>query len=212
MTSLELTPLDCLTENVFVHPIVIAELKLRDVKREILLADLVEGSDHAAFQDRSKALNGLRMNRTDYVLTVGMVNRGVRVLFVEWPVADPLIGTKQTYLCGDGLAHKLGKSSCLDAGDDASDYISFAAHSADNRCLAGPNAASAPSAALVPMAIFGFAANKRLIDFDDTAKLVDVIDKRGTNALAHIPSCFVGAEAHVAHDLERAHPLLAGQH
>lgn len=41
-----LTSPDRLPENVRVLPIVIPELKLRDIEREILTADLVERSDH----------------------------------------------------------------------------------------------------------------------------------------------------------------------
>ena len=33
-----------------------------------------------------------------------------------------------------------------------------------------------------------------------------------TDAVAHIPSGLVGAEARDVHDLKRAHPLHAGQH
>jgi hypothetical protein len=40
---------------------------------------------------------------------------------------------------------------------------------------------------------------------NDTAKFIYVaLNERSTNAMAHIPSCFVGAETHRPHDLEGA--------
>ena len=43
------------TENIRVVPIVIAELKLGNIERQILAADGVIGADDAAFQDRLEA-------------------------------------------------------------------------------------------------------------------------------------------------------------
>ncbi len=48
---------------------------------------------------------------------------------------------------------------------------------------------------------------------DETSKFIDVaLNERSTNTMAHIPSCFVGAETHRPHDLEGAHALFADQH
>jgi hypothetical protein len=57
------------------------------------------------------------------------------------------------------------------------------------------------------------AADECLIDFDDAAQLVHVaLNKRSANAVTHIPRSFVGAEAHLPHQLERGNTFLAGQH
>ncbi len=71
------------SEYVCIFSVIIAEFEFRDVEREVLLADLVEGSDHAAFQDRPEAFDGLSVNRTYNVLAASMVNGGVRVAFIE---------------------------------------------------------------------------------------------------------------------------------
>jgi hypothetical protein len=43
------------TENVCVVSVVIAELELGNIERHVFPADLVEGADHAAFEDRPEA-------------------------------------------------------------------------------------------------------------------------------------------------------------
>ncbi len=96
--------LDCLAEDVRVLPVVIAELELGNVQREIFATDLVECPDHAALNQRPEAFNSLSVNRADYVLTARMVNARVREVFVETPVPDPLIGAEQANLRGHGLA------------------------------------------------------------------------------------------------------------
>ena len=62
-----LTAIDCCSKNVFVLPVVVAELKLRDIQRQVLGADLVEGADHAALEDRPETLNRVRVDRADDV-------------------------------------------------------------------------------------------------------------------------------------------------
>ena len=61
--------------------------------------------------------------------------------------------------------------------------------------------------------VLALAADVGLIDFDDTHQLAEVlILQSSADAMAHVPSRPVRAETHVMIDLERAHPLLAGQH
>jgi hypothetical protein len=52
---------DCLTKDVLVAPVVIPELKLRDVERHVFRADLVKRADNAAFEDRPEAFNRVRI-------------------------------------------------------------------------------------------------------------------------------------------------------
>jgi hypothetical protein len=51
------TSSDRFRENVRVFPIIIPELKLRDVKREIFPAHLMEAAHDAAFEDAPEAFN-----------------------------------------------------------------------------------------------------------------------------------------------------------
>jgi hypothetical protein len=43
-------------------------LELGDVERQVLLADLVIGANHAAFQDRPETFDRIGMDRADHVL------------------------------------------------------------------------------------------------------------------------------------------------
>ena len=56
-------------ENVFVGAVIIPELKLRDVQRQIFTADFVEAADNTAFNQRPKTLNRIGVDRADDVLS-----------------------------------------------------------------------------------------------------------------------------------------------
>ena len=48
---------DSRSENIRVGTVVIAELELCHIERHVFAADLVEGADHASFEDRPEAFN-----------------------------------------------------------------------------------------------------------------------------------------------------------
>jgi len=72
-----------LAEDVRVLSVVVAELKLRDVQRQVLGADLVEGADHAALEDRPEALDGVGVDRADDIFALAVVDDRMRVLGVQ---------------------------------------------------------------------------------------------------------------------------------
>jgi hypothetical protein len=98
--------INCLSEYVLVQPVIIPELEFGNIQREIFLADFVEGSDHAALQDRPKAFDGLRMDSSDDVLAASMINSGMGVVLGKGIVAPELIGAEQADFRRDGLMHK----------------------------------------------------------------------------------------------------------
>ena len=68
-------------KDIRVQSVILAELELGDIERQVLFADFVESSDHAALDQRPEALNRVRVDGADAVLTVGVVDRkekGVR--------------------------------------------------------------------------------------------------------------------------------------
>jgi hypothetical protein len=81
-----LTTLNSRSENVRIFPIVVAELKLRNVQRHVFGAHFVERAHHAALEDRPEAFDCLSVNRTDDVLALGVVNGRVRIFLVRQPV------------------------------------------------------------------------------------------------------------------------------
>ena len=68
-----LASLDRRSEDIGVLPVVVTELKYRDIERQIFLADLVEASHDAALHERPEAFDGLSMDRADNILPACMV-------------------------------------------------------------------------------------------------------------------------------------------
>jgi hypothetical protein len=209
----KLAPIDCRSENVRVPPVVVAELEFGDIERHIFAAHFVECTDHTALKDRPEAFDGLSVDCANDILPPRVINSRVRIILVERIVARILIGTKQADFMGYGFADEGGESGGIHVRNHAGDDIPLAADRADDRSFAGTDAArSAAAAALIPMPVFSQAADESFIDFDNSAELIDVLHESGSNLVAHEPSGFIGAEAHVTMDLARANSLLAGQH
>src|SRR5216683_3156423 len=112
-------------------------------------------------------------------------------------VPDPLIGAEQADFCRDGLANEFREGSSADVLDDACHHVTLAADCASDSGLAGTDASSSTAAALVPMPVLGLAADERLVNFNDPHELLKILlGQPGTNAMTHIPSRLIGAEAH----------------
>jgi hypothetical protein len=208
-----LASLDRRSENVRVLPIVITELEFGNIERHIFPAHFVERADHAALEDRPEAFDGLSMDCADDVLAFGVVNDAVWIFAVKALVASPLIRAKQA----DPVRHRLvdegGESGGLDIRDHARNDVTLAANSADDWRFAGTNTTgSTTSAALIPMPVLCQATDESFIDFDNSAELIDVLHKGGSNLMAHEPSGFVGTEAHITIKLQSAHAFLANAH
>jgi hypothetical protein len=180
---------------------------------QILFADLVEGADATAFNQRPKAFDGLRMDRTNNILLFGMVNYGVRIFLSKVFVAYPLVGTEQADLVRNCFMHEGFESGSADIPDNASNNVPLALDGADDRRLARSDATcSMAAASLILVSVFGEAADKRFVNLDNAAKLLDVLDQRSSDLVAHEPSGSVGAETEEPHDLKGANSLFAGQH
>jgi len=117
-----LASINCRSENVLVMPVIIAELELCDI--QVLFADLVEGSDAATLDERPEAFDGLSVNRANKVLADAVIDGRVRI-FVQAPIAGPLVGAKQTDLVRYSLAHERSKGLRADILD----------HAGPSRCL-----------------------------------------------------------------------------
>ncbi len=197
-------------KNIRVHTVVVAELKFRDVKRQILFADLVERANHAAFKDRPETFNRVCVHRADNVLAHLMMHFLARVL-PQAVVNAMSVGREQRYLVGHDFAHEALRRFGRDAFQNASDDVALSLYRADDRSFASAGTARALMA-LVRMAVVILAANPRLINFHDAAEFDFGLDQRRTDFVAHGMRRLVAAKAHHALDLERAHSLLAGEH
>ena len=105
MISQPLAPANRRSENVGVETVVIAELKLGDVQRQIFGADFVEGADHAALEDRPEAFNRVGVNCADRRSGAPRDSRfgaGIR----RGCHSRVLIGRQQAYFVGNHFAHE----------------------------------------------------------------------------------------------------------
>src|SRR5579863_3504026 len=200
-------------ENVRILAVIIAELELRNIERQILFADLMERADHAALNQRPEALNRVGVNCADNVFTLGVVDSDVlREVFIQVLVADPLIRNQQTDLVRNGFLYKAFQCDSADILDNAGDDIAPAPNCASDDGFAGTHAARSIAAATI-MPVFGFSAHESLVNFNDPTKLVHVLfDQCSSDLVAHEPSRLVRAEAEKTIDLQRAHSLFARQH
>jgi hypothetical protein len=196
-------------ENVVIGPVIIPELKFRDVQRQIFAADLVKTSHDAALQERPKTVDCLRVNDTINILFCGMPDDAMVEIVAEVPIAGMLIGRDETYFLGNRRADERVHSFGIGIVDDASNNVALATDSADHDRLSG-NAGS--GMLLIPMAIAVAAADIGFVNFDDAAKLGFRFDESGADFVAHGMCGAVAAEAHHTLDLKSADPFFAGEH
>jgi hypothetical protein len=201
------------SEDVGIHSVVIPELKLGDVERHVFFANFVERADYTTFQDRPKTLNRVCVNGADNVLTLPMTDRGVRILTAKVAIAASVIGAKQADFVRHGLMHKTFERWNIDVINDAGDHVALTLDRTDDDSLARTNTTTpAIGVAVFPMFVVPLAADESFVNFDHTAELLNILDQCSADFVTHEPRGFVGAKAHIAFDLQRAHSLFAGEH
>src|SRR4051794_17411414 len=137
----------------------------------------------------------------------------MRVLGGEAAIANPFVGYEQRHLVGNDLAHEAFEGRGVNAIDDAGDDLALAADRADDRLLTGAEPAATGTAALPNVPVLGLAADEGFVNLDLAEQLaLSAVAHRHTNAMAHIPSSFVGAGAEHPVDLQGAHALLGVVH
>ena len=119
-----LASLDCRSEYIHIFAVIISELEFGDIERHIFPAHFVECADYATLEYRPEAFNGLCMNSTYYILFLGMVDDGMRII-IEVPVTNPLISAKQTDFMRDRLSNKGLQRSSLNICNNTSNDISL---------------------------------------------------------------------------------------
>jgi hypothetical protein len=114
----------------------------------------------------------------------------------------------------DHFANEARKSICSNVSDHPSHDIAFTADRASDWRLTGAHATSSvATATLIPMPIFGLAADESFINLNNAAEPgFGSLDKTSANAVAHVPSGSIGARADSPMDLEGRNTLLHSQH
>jgi hypothetical protein len=199
-------------KNIGIAAIAVAELKLRDVQRQIFATYSVVASHDTALNQRLEALNRIGVNRADYVLSGPMVYGTVRIFAAKMVIDLISVSAKQADFFGNGFLHEFIDRRAVDTQHDARNDIAFALHGTDDGRFVLVVAATSRATTLVPVAVFILAADIGFVHFNDAAKLIDVLDKCGSDFVAHEPGGFVGTKAHIAHDLQGTHALFGSQH
>src|ERR1051326_4598561 len=199
------------SENVRIHAVIVAELELRDIERQIFLADLVEGPDHAALDDRPEAFDRVGVDGADNVMAGAVVDHTMRKAEAEPPISGIVVRAEQANPRRNRLPHKFFKGAAGNPIDHAGNYISLPFDRADYWRLASV-ATSAATAFLIPLAVLVVPADVGFVHLDDATELVDIFHQSRAHLVAHGPRGFVTAESHDALYLKRRDTLFAGQH
>lgn len=206
--------LDRCAEDVCIHTLVIAKLKLVDVEMQVFLADLMECADDPTFHDGPESFDRIGMNGSADVFPVRMMHHVVRDARIEFPIATMIVRRKQADMMRNCFMNEAVQGRCIGAFNHASHDVSLTLHSADHDELTSSARSSEVSASTFPFVfILGFPAHVGFVYLDIADQFLEFdVAERHADLAAHQPRSFVGAKAHVAADLKRADTLLAGQH
>ena len=132
-----------------------------------LLLTLWKVPDNAALEDRPKPLNRIRVDRSDNILTLGVIDDTMGIFPVEFVVAGPCVGARQADFLGYRAFHKGGKRPAIDRVDDARHDITLALDGSDDWRFAGADAASpaALAAFVFVLLVLSQAANECFVNF-----------------------------------------------
>jgi hypothetical protein len=212
-TALELTNLTSAnrrSKNIVVKAIIVPELELRNVKMQVLFADIVECADDAAFDDAPETFNRIRVNGTNNVLPLRMIDSDVRIGLSEAVVTNPLIGAEQANLVRNGFVDESLQRRSADVFNDAGHDIALAADSTGNDCLAR-SGRTGNAITAIPMPVLGPAADECFVHFDNATQLGFRFDQGGSDFVRHQPRRLDRTETHIAAKLASAHALFASQ-
>jgi hypothetical protein len=201
-------------ENVGILAIVLAELKLIQIERQIFFADVMVGADNPALQQRPKALNRICVNQAANVLAFTMPDHLVRIALpaLQILVAGMLVGRDQFNFLADGFSYEAAHRRHISVLDHLADHVTLAADRANDRNLVASAANVVP---LVRVAIFVLSADVGFVHFDDPHQLLEsIVFHSGPQTMANVPRGMQRralAEEH-APDLARRNALQALQH
>lgn len=198
------------SEDVGVCPVVVAELKLRDVQRQILLGHFVEGAHHPAFELAPKALDGVGVNCANNILVLGVIHHAVTGFVLPTPrVAHPVIGREKRNAIRDRLVDEAGEGNAVGAVNHTAENVTATLNRSGNDHL--PAAFVSPL--LVVMAVLVLPANVGLIHFDETDELVErLVSHSRSHAVAHRPRGAIRTRPDHPMDLEGRDSLLRDHH
>jgi hypothetical protein len=201
-----------LAEYVRLTAVIVAELKLSQVQREILLADMMEAPHHATLEETPKRFEIVGMNLSPYILASTVADGFVREILFQEAIARMFVCGYQVNRFADGLAHECVERYRVCALDYLTDHVALPANGPDYTDFAGTDSAGDVTL-FVPMPVLVFPADEHFVYFDDTHELPEVrIVHSRSKSHAHIPSCLVGSASDLPLNLKCAHAFLGIEH
>jgi hypothetical protein len=195
-------------EDVRILPVVVTELEFRKVERQIFLTHIVIRAHDAPFQQRPERFDVLSVNLPTYVFTLTVA---YNFMLRNKSIARVLIGCNEVNIVCDYLAHKTIERWSIGVLDYLARDVALPADSSNNCGFAGK--ATSALYLFVPMAVAVLAANERFVYLDGAHELRKVcILHCGADALADIPSRFVGARTDHPMNLKGRDAFLALAH
>src|SRR5581483_5750252 len=205
-------------EDVRVLPVVMTELKFREIEWQVLGGDVVVRPDNPALEQRPEGIEVLRVDFAANVLARSMAHGLMREPSDrELRVARVLVGRDEFNLVGDYFAHETLQCAAVGRFDDSADDIPLPGNRADDGRLVRDPAVSGPvlpgSALSAAMAVLGFPTDIRLVDLHDAHQHLEVgIFHRSPEPVTHVPCGLIGPRPDLSLNLLRADALLAVEH
>lgn len=197
------------SKDVGVLAVVVAELELCQVERQILFADVVEAAHDATLKERPKRFKIVGMHFAAHVLACAMADRFVRIAERgQVAVSAMLIRSDQIDFLANCSADEAVERGSVRVLNNLANDVALPTNRTNDANLAAPDTAR-DVALPVPVAILVLATDEGFINFDDSHKLPEVRIVHGrSQAMAHIPSCLVCFASDLSLKLERADALL----
>src|SRR5208283_1140132 len=202
-----------LAKHIRVLAMIVTELKLREVQRKILRADIVVCPDHTTLEQRPERFHVVGVHVAANILASAMADGFVWEPYrVQMRVTTMLVRSHQINRATDGLTDETVKRNCVGILDHLASDVALPADGSDNANLARTDS-TRYVALLVPVAILVLATNERFVDFNHAHQFLKVVIlHRGANPMAHIPRGLFLLESHNPLNVQGANALLRIQH
>ena len=200
-----------ISKNIGIVAVVIAKLKLREIERQVRLADIVVRSEDSPFKQRPTIVNICRVDVATHVLMAAMVHRTVVVSHRgEMPVASVLIRRYEINLIAYRFLDEFRERCRVRILNHLTDYVSFAT---DRTEYGSFGRRSGFVDALAHVAISIFPAEIGFVDFNYAHQFAKVrVLHCGAEPMAQIPRRLIGTRPDLPMNLEGADALLAVKH
>lgn len=207
-------------EDIRVKAVVVAELRLSDVERQVLRGDLVIAPHDGTLQQAPEALYGVRVDRAHDVLASPVIDHAMREFAAQGLVRLPCIRADQADAIRDRFADEADQGFTVDVLDHAGDHVALARDHASHNSLTGADTATrtaralpVASTAFVFVLVLRLAAHKGFVRLNNAHELLELaVHESGADFVADTPSGAVGTKTHFPLNLEGRNTLLADHH